>query len=93
MNHQAQDHFQPDFCGRLRLGAQWWKEATFYQICPASSRGSNGDGWCDIPSILKKIPYIASFSKGVVIAHVLELADMGHDISGYEVVYPPYGTV
>ena len=45
---------------------RWWKEATFYQIYPASFCDSNGDGWGDIPGILSKIQYIASLGVDVV---------------------------
>lgn len=38
----------------------WWKEATIYQIYPASFQDSNSDGWGDIPGILSKLPYISS---------------------------------
>jgi len=75
---------------------QWWKEATFYQIYPASFRDSNGDGWGDIPGILEKMPYIASLGVDVVwLSPMFESPqkDMGYDISDYEAVYPPYGTV
>ena len=44
----------------------WWKEATFYQIYPASFKDSNGDGWGDIPGILENINYIASLGVDVV---------------------------
>ncbi|KAF2791207.1 glycoside hydrolase family 13 protein [Melanomma pulvis-pyrius CBS 109.77] len=75
---------------------QWWKEATFYQIYPASFRDSNGDGWGDILGILEKMPYIASLGIDVVwLSPMFESPqiDMGYDISDYEAVYPPYGTV
>jgi oligo-1,6-glucosidase len=44
----------------------WWKEATFYQIYPASFKDSNDDGWGDIRGILEKIDYIASLGVHVV---------------------------
>jgi oligo-1,6-glucosidase len=74
----------------------WWKEATFYQIYPASFRDSNSDGWGDIPGILQKIDYIASLGVDVVWLsphYDSPQIDMGYDISDYENVYAPYGTV
>lgn len=74
----------------------WWKEATFYQIYPASFKDSNGDGWGDIPGILEKIPYIASLGVDAVWLSPMfdsPQVDMGYDIRNYEAVYPPYGTV
>ena len=74
----------------------WWKEATFYQIYPASFRDSNGDGWGDIPGVLQKIEYIASLGVDVVWLSPMfdsPQVDMGYDVSNYEEVYPPYGTV
>lgn len=74
----------------------WWKEATFYQIYPASFKDSNGDGWGDIPGILQKIEYIASLGVDVVwLSPMFESpqVDMGYDVSNYEDVYGPYGTV
>lgn len=38
----------------------WWKEASVYQIYPASFKDSNGDGLGDVPGIISKIPYIKS---------------------------------
>ncbi|KAH7139479.1 alpha-glucosidase-like protein maltase [Dendryphion nanum] len=74
----------------------WWKEATFYQVYPASFKDSNGDGWGDIPGLLSKIPYIASLGVDVVwLSPMFESpqVDMGYDISDYEAVDPSYGTV
>ncbi|OAG08016.1 glycoside hydrolase [Paraphaeosphaeria sporulosa] len=74
----------------------WWKEATFYQIYPASFKDSNGDGWGDLPGILEKIAYIASLGVDAVWLSPMfdsPQVDMGYDISDYEKVYAPYGTV
>src|SRR5437016_13868766 len=72
----------------------WWKEVSVYQICPASFKDSNGDGIGDIPGIISKLDYIVDL--GVDIIWVCPMYDssqvgMGHDISNYEDVYPPYG--
>ncbi|KAI5270985.1 alpha-glucosidase [Aureobasidium subglaciale] len=74
----------------------WWKEATVYQIYPASFNDSNDDGIGDIPGITQKLGYIQSL--GVDVIWVCPMydspqIDMGYDISDYEAVYPPYGTV
>ncbi|KAF2727679.1 alpha-glucosidase-like protein maltase [Polyplosphaeria fusca] len=74
----------------------WWKEATFYQVYPASFKDSNGDGLGDIPGLISKVPYIASLGVDVVWLSPMydsPQKDMGYDISDYETVYPPYGTV
>ncbi|EFQ96462.1 hypothetical protein CFE70_010006 [Pyrenophora teres f. teres 0-1] len=74
----------------------WWKEATFYQIYSASFKDSNGDGWGDIPGILQKIDYIVSLGVDVVWLSPMfdsPQVDMGYDVSNYEAVYAPYGTV
>ncbi|KAI2633521.1 glycoside hydrolase family 13 protein [Hypomontagnella submonticulosa] len=74
----------------------WWKEATFYQVYPASFKDSNGDGWGDIPGLISKIGYLHELGVDVVwLSPVFESpqADMGYDVSDYQKVYAPYGTV
>lgn len=44
----------------------WWKEASVYQIYPASFYDSNGDGVGDIPGILQKLDYLESLGVDVV---------------------------
>lgn len=74
----------------------WWKDGTVYQIYPASFKDSNDDGLGDIPGIISKIDYLKDL--GIDIIWVSPMydspqKDMGYDISNYEAVYPPYGTV
>lgn len=74
----------------------WWKEANIYQIYPASFQDSNGDGIGDLPGILSRIDYLQD--TGVDTVWICPMYnspqhDMGYDISDYESVYPPYGTI
>ncbi|KAL3418205.1 maltase [Phlyctema vagabunda] len=74
----------------------WWKDGVVYQIYPASYKDSNGDGWGDLPGILSKIDYLKDLGIDIVwISPMYDSPqhDMGYDISDYEAVYPPYGTV
>lgn len=76
---------------------KWWKEGTVYQIWPASYKDSNGDGIGDIPGIISTIDYLKN-DLGVDIIWLSPMfdspqVDMGYDISNYEDIYPPYGTL
>ncbi|PMD15662.1 glycoside hydrolase family 13 protein [Hyaloscypha hepaticicola] len=74
----------------------WWKDGVVYQIYPASYNDSNGDGLGDIPGIVSKIDYIKSLGIDIVWLSPMYDSpqyDMGYDISNYEAVYAPYGTV
>ncbi|PGG98536.1 hypothetical protein AJ80_09515 [Polytolypa hystricis UAMH7299] len=78
------------------LTSTWWKDATIYQVYPASFKDSNGDGWGDIPGLISKIDYLHDLGVDVVwLSPMFESPqrDMGYDISDYEKVYAPYGTV
>ena len=68
----------------------WWKSALFYQIYPASFQDSNGDGWGDIPGILRRIDYLHELGVDVVwLSPIFESSqkDMGYDVSDYQKVY------
>lgn len=74
----------------------WWKDAVVYQIYPASFKDSNNDGLGDIPGIISKIDYLEDLGIDVVwLSPMYESpqVDMGYDISNYEAVHSPYGTV
>ncbi|KAJ5698110.1 Alpha-glucosidase [Penicillium macrosclerotiorum] len=76
--------------------APWWKNATIYQIYPASFKDSNGDGIGDIPGIISQLDYIQSLGVDAIwICPMYDSPqyDMGYDVANYEEVYAPYGTV
>ncbi|ROV88600.1 hypothetical protein VSDG_09140 [Cytospora chrysosperma] len=62
----------------------WWKEGVVYQIYPASFKDGNGDGLGDITGIISKVDYLKELGVDIV---------WGYDISNYEAVHAPYGTV
>lgn len=78
------------------LNTPWWKDSTIYQIYPASFKDANGDGLGDLPGILSKIDYLASLGVDAIWVcpmYASPQVDMGYDISDYEAVHGPYGTV
>lgn len=44
----------------------WWKEASVYQIYPASFCDSNGNGVGDIPGIITKLDYLKALGTDVL---------------------------
>ncbi|KAK9357203.1 glycoside hydrolase superfamily [Lipomyces starkeyi] len=74
----------------------WWKEASVYQIYPASFKDSNGDGIGDIPGINSKLDYIKSLGVDIVWicpCYKSPKVDMGYDISDYRDIDDQYGTM
>ncbi|RMZ86304.1 hypothetical protein DV736_g6470, partial [Chaetothyriales sp. CBS 134916] len=74
----------------------WWKDAVVYQIWPASFKDSDGDGLGDLKGILESLDHIQSLGANVVwLSPIFESpqADLGYDISDYERIYRPYGTI
>ncbi|OBA20990.1 glycoside hydrolase [Metschnikowia bicuspidata var. bicuspidata NRRL YB-4993] len=74
----------------------WWKDASVYQIWPASYKDSNGDGFGDIPGIISTLDYVKNLGVDVIWLSPMYDSpqdDMGYDISDYESVYPKYGTL
>ncbi|KAM9903665.1 hypothetical protein OXX79_003222 [Metschnikowia pulcherrima] len=74
----------------------WWKDASVYQIWPASYKDSNGDGVGDIPGIISTLDYVKNLGVDVIwLSPMFDSPqdDMGYDISDYESVYPKYGTL
>ncbi|CAD6503218.1 BgTH12-02886 [Blumeria graminis f. sp. triticale] len=74
----------------------WWKEGVIYQVYPASFKDSNGDGLGDIPGIKSKIDYLKDLGVDTIWICPMYASpqhDMGYDISDYQSVHAPYGTV
>ncbi|KAF2718728.1 glycoside hydrolase family 13 protein [Polychaeton citri CBS 116435] len=76
---------------------EWWKEATVYQVYPASfkeSRGSNATGFGDIKGITSKLDHIQAVGADIVWLSPFydsPLKDMGYDISKYDSVNQVFG--
>jgi glycosidase len=74
----------------------WWKEASVYQIYPASFCDSTGNGVGDLPGIISKMDYIKSLGVDIVWLSPIFASpqiDMGYDISDYETIDPQYGSI
>ena len=75
---------------------KWWKDGTCYQIWPASYKDSNGDGLGDIPGVISTLDYVRDLGIDIIWlspTYASPQADMGYDISDYEAIYPPFGTM
>ncbi|KAG4260273.1 alpha amylase [Fusarium proliferatum] len=74
----------------------WWKDAVVYQIWPSSFKDGNGDGLGDLQGIIESLDHIQSLGADVIwISPVYESpqVDQGYDVSNYERIHPPYGTM
>ena len=74
----------------------WWKEASVYQIYPASFCDSTGNGVGDLAGILSKLDYMKKLGVDVVWLCPIFASpqvDMGYDISEYKTIDPQYGSI
>jgi len=74
----------------------WWKAATIYQIYPSSFASTTRSGVGDIPGIIARLPHIHSLGCTAIWLsphYASPQKDMGYDVSDYESIYPPYGTL
>ena len=74
----------------------WWKTAVVYQIWPRSFADSDGDGLGDLGGIIGKLDYLATLGIDVIWLSPIYSSpqdDNGYDISDYQDVYPPFGTL
>ncbi|CAL9589582.1 Oligo-1,6-glucosidase [Streptomyces sp. enrichment culture] len=76
--------------------AQWWRQATVYQIYPRSFADANGDGIGDLPGITSRVPYLRDLGVDAVWLspfYPSALADGGYDVDDYRDVDPRIGTL
>ena len=76
--------------------ADWWREATIYQIYPRSFLDTNGDGVGDLPGITAKLDYIAELGVDIVWISPFftsPMKDFGYDVADYCDVDPIFGTL
>jgi oligo-1,6-glucosidase len=75
---------------------KWWKEVVIYEIYIPSFKDSNDDGIGDILGIVSQLDYLRDLGIDVIAIgphYQSPQVDMGYDISNYESVHEPYGTV
>lgn len=85
MPHQIQNH-----------ESKWWKEAVVYEIYVSSFKDANGDGIGDIPGIISKLDYLRDLGVDIIWIsphYQSPQVDMGYDISDYQQIHEPYGTM
>ena len=74
----------------------WWKDVVVYQVWPASFKDSTGDGLGDLRGVISKLDYLKELGVDVVWVSPMydsPQEDMGYDVSDYNKIYPPYGTM
>lgn len=79
-----------------RVDADWWRQATVYQIYPRSFADANGDGIGDLPGIASRADYLARLGIDAVWLspfYPSALADGGYDVADYRNVDPRLGTL
>ncbi|RZU63407.1 glycoside hydrolase family 13 protein [Zhihengliuella halotolerans] len=76
--------------------ADWWRQASVYQIYPRSFADANGDGIGDLKGITSKVGYLQELGIEAVWLspfYPSELADGGYDVADYRDVDPKIGTL
>ena len=79
-----------------KLDADWWRQATVYQIYPRSFADSNGDGIGDLAGVTSRIGYLAELGVDAIWLspfYPSALADGGYDVADYRDVAPELGTL
>ena len=74
----------------------WWQSAVFYQIYPKSFQDTTGDGVGDIRGIISHLEYLENLGfDGIWLSPGCQSpqVDNGYDISDYQAIYPPFGTM
>jgi len=78
------------------MNINWWKNAVFYHIYPASFQDSDGDGTGDIRGIINRLDYLTTLGIDAIwLSPVYRspMIDGGYDISDYRDIDPLFGTL
>lgn len=78
------------------LSAEWWEDATFYQIYPRSFVDSDGDGVGDLKGITSKLEYLKEIGVDATwLSPIFKspMADFGYDVSNFFEIDPIFGTM
>jgi alpha-glucosidase len=90
------DQAAPAFARPGSADADWWRQASVYQIYPRSFADANGDGIGDLRGTISRVPYLESLGIDAVWLspfYPSALADGGYDVADYRDVDPRIGTL
>ena len=79
-----------------RVGGEWWRSGTIYQIYPRSFADANGDGMGDLPGITSRLDSLAALGVDAVWLSPFYKSpqkDAGYDVADYCDVDPLFGTL
>ena len=79
-----------------RVGGEWWRSGTIYQIYPRSFADANGDGMGDLAGITSRLDSLASLGVDAVWLSPFYKSpqkDAGYDVADYCDVDPLFGTL
>ncbi len=84
-----------------KLHDTWYRQAVLYHLYPLSFADSDGDGYGDIPGIIRHLDYLndgTAESLGITALwlspiYASPMADFGYDVSDYERINPLFGTM
>ena len=74
----------------------WWQDGIIYQVYPRSIRDGNGDGIGDLRGIIQRIDYLRWLGVNAIWISPIypsPMADFGYDISDYENIWAPFGSL
>ena len=78
------------------LDANWWRQASVYQIYPRSFADSDGNGIGDLAGVTSRMGYLAELGVDAIWLspfYPSALADGGYDVADYRDVAPELGTL
>ena len=79
-----------------RVGGEWWRSGTIYQIYPRSFADANGDGMGDLPGITSRLDSLAALGVDAIWLSPFYKSpqkDAGYDVADYCDVDPLFGTL
>jgi len=81
---------------QARIGGEWWRSGTIYQIYPRSFADANGDGMGDLPGITSRLGALATLGVDAVWLSPFYKSpqkDAGYDVADYCDVDPLFGSL
>lgn len=81
---------------RQITAADWWRQASVYQVYPRSFADGNGDGIGDFEGVLSRVDHFDQLGVDAVWFspfYPSALADGGYDVDDYRAVSPELGTL